>query len=211
MMKIVQFRSRRDKLAMAGRILSHYKPDSILDLGCDTRELNHFLRCHRYVGLDISGSPDVVVDLNLGLPFRDRTFDMVIAFDVLEHLQDIHFVFDEMLRVSSKYVVVGLPNMYEWHFRVLFLVGKRLSGKYGLAPDKPMDRHTWVFSLREARAFVNERAIRGGFEVADEILGYFRYDNAVARFVTAVGQRLGWAGANVFAYSYWATLSRRSS
>jgi hypothetical protein len=82
----------------------------------------------------------------------------------LEHLDNIHYAFDELCRVARRYVIIGLPNMYEWRFRVMFLMGKRLSGKYGLPVEPPQDRHRWLFSLKEARCFVQERALKLGFK-----------------------------------------------
>ncbi len=36
------------------------------------------------------------------LPFRDRTFDLVCAFDVVEHVEDEHRVFAELSRVARR-------------------------------------------------------------------------------------------------------------
>lgn len=48
----------------------------------------------------------------LQLPFRDRTLDAVVAFEVLEHLPDVALALDEMLRVVRRpgHIIVGLPN-----------------------------------------------------------------------------------------------------
>ncbi len=80
--------------------------------------------------------------------------------------------FEELCRVSRAYVIIGLPNMYEWHFRVMFLLGRKLGGKYGLPIDPPVDRHRWLFGLNEARNFVSLRSIKAGFRIIDEILAY---------------------------------------
>jgi SAM-dependent methyltransferase len=48
----------------------------------------------------------------LQLPFRDRSFDAVVAFEVIEHLPDVAQAFGEMLRVVRRpgHVIIGLPN-----------------------------------------------------------------------------------------------------
>ena len=48
----------------------------------------------------------------LELPFRDRSLDAVIAFEVLEHLPDVALALDEMLRVVRRpgHIIIGLPN-----------------------------------------------------------------------------------------------------
>ena len=146
----------------------------MLGVGCDRRYLAAFIK-GKYLGIDITGQPDLVVNLEHGLPFRDRSFDIIIAFDVFEHLDNIHYVFDELCYVAKQYVIVGLPNMYEWHFRLMFLLDRKLSGKYGLPCDPPVDRHRWLFGLNEARGFVKQRAAKNGFAVVEEVFGYYSY------------------------------------
>ncbi len=48
----------------------------------------------------------------LQLPFRDRSVDGVVAFEVIEHLPDVARALDELLRVVRRpgYVIIGLPN-----------------------------------------------------------------------------------------------------
>ena len=48
----------------------------------------------------------------LQLPFRDGTFDVVMAFEVVEHLPDVSAAFAECLRVVRRpgTIVIGLPN-----------------------------------------------------------------------------------------------------
>jgi SAM-dependent methyltransferase len=45
------------------------------------------------------------------LPFRDRSFDLVCAFDIVEHVEDDHAVFAELSRVARKgaSVVLSVP------------------------------------------------------------------------------------------------------
>ena len=48
----------------------------------------------------------------LRLPFGDRSFDALVAFEVIEHLPDVAAALEEMLRVVRRpgYVIIGLPN-----------------------------------------------------------------------------------------------------
>jgi len=212
-MKKVSFRGRQDKLELMVQVFQPYLLGNVLDVGCDQKVIRPFVRGH-YVGIDIGGAPDVYVNAEYGLPFRDKGFDTVIAFDSLEHLDRVHFVFDEICRVASRYVIVGLPNMYEWRFRLMFLIGKRISGKYGLPIDAPCDRHRWLFSLKDAREFVYQRGKQNGFQVVDEAFGYYKYRKPTARLVTALGHLLGLCGERgmpLFVYHYWAVLERRLS
>lgn len=144
----------------------------ILDVGCRSKKFKDVVEAFNaevcYLGLDLHPPADVIGNLEQGLPFSDKTFDVVLALDVLEHIDNIHRSFDELCRVSNKFVVITLPNSYELRARFKFLLGYTISGKYGLSPEPPMDRHRWLFSFNEALRFVNQRAQRCGFTVADQ-------------------------------------------
>ncbi len=134
----------------------------ILDVGCRSGNLREVLHQHNepveYCGLDLYPPADVIADLEKGLPFKGKEFDVVVALDVLEHTDDIHKAFDEICRVARQFAVITLPNAYELKGRIKFLLGQRISGKYGLPVEKPADRHRWLFSFDEARNFVRVRA-----------------------------------------------------
>jgi len=158
-LKDLAFREREDKIALVGYVFRDYLIGDVLDVGCDAKHLSASVQ-GRYVGLDFAGWPDVRGSAEAGLPFQNQAFDTVVALDVLEHLNHLHLAFDELCRVSQRFIIVGLPNMYEWRFRLKFLLGQRLSEKYGLPGEPPADRHRWLFNLKEARSLVKERAIK---------------------------------------------------
>ena len=126
------------------------------------------------MGLDIIANVEtnlefVSGDLELGLPFKDRSFDTVIGLDVLEHTDDIYHSFSELCRISKEYVVVQLPNIYHLDFRLKYMLGRKLGGKYGLPTEKPCDRHKWLFSFSEARDFISFNASKFHFHVIEEV------------------------------------------
>lgn len=207
--KHFQFRGREDKLALTATVCDSCLSGSVLDVGCDQRFLQAFVR-GQYTGIDHSGRPDVLVNVENGLPFRDRSFDTVINMDNLEHLDNIHFAFDELCRVSNRFVVIGLPNMYEWRFRLNFLLGKSISGKYGLPLESPPDRHRWLFSLKDAKAFVEHRGKINGFFLVDEFVGYFLYRKLLAKGITFSGRLLWPYAKKFFAYYYLSVLERET-
>lgn len=144
----------------------------VLDVGCRSGNLARVLaemgsNAH-YVGLDLYLPATIVGNLEMGLPFQDKAFDVVVALDVLEHTNDIYKAFSELCRCAQRFVVITLPNAYELKGRLKFLIGKKLSGKYGLPPEPPADRHRWIFSLKEARTFVHFRAQHCGFKITLE-------------------------------------------
>lgn len=204
----VEFRGRTDKLFIMAQLFRDYLRGRVLDLGCDTKALREFIS-GTYIGVDFIGKPDIQSDLTYGIPIKDQAVDCVVAMDVLEHLDDIHYAFDEICRVSRKYAIIGLPNLYEWSFRLKFLMGKRLSGKYGLPLEPPTDRHRWLFSLREAREFIYVRAQKNGFMPIREVYGFYKYKKIIPKLLARIGRLFGERGVNLWAYHYWVVLERR--
>jgi len=207
--KQVSFRGREDKLTLMAKVFQPYLQGDVLDVGCDRKFLNSFIK-GKYVGIGMGGNPDIEVNLEKGLPFEDRSFDTLVCMDVLEHLEEIHFVFDELCRVASKQIIIGLPNMYEWRFRLMFLLGKKISGKYGLPIENPPDRHRWLLSLEDAKIFVHYRAEKNGFRVEEEVLGYYQYRKFLAKLFTRLGRVINSQGSSLFAYHYWAVIKRKA-
>lgn len=156
-----------------------FKAPSILDIGCDKKQLKRYIPENtHYIGLDISKEADINFNLDSGnvLPFKDREFNLVVALDILEHIENIHQIFDELCRVSSKSILISLPNNLQsaikgYIFRKYNkdknyqLQHGKYSKFYGLPFEKPEDRHRWFFNSEEAESFVNYRANKNGFNV----------------------------------------------
>jgi hypothetical protein len=91
--------------------------DSVLEIGSGPVGLGKFYRT-AFVGCDVAfvvkPRPPMfpVVATAANLPFTDRSFDAVIASDVLEHVPPEHrkSVIDETLRVARKLVVFAFPS-----------------------------------------------------------------------------------------------------
>jgi SAM-dependent methyltransferase len=142
----------------------------ILDVGADKCYLKQYLdEKAEYWGIGLGGSPDQQVDLEKQpIPFGDDSFDVVLCLDVLEHLENIHLVFDELCRVSSKFVVISLPNPWADFYNMLRSKNYKLGYPmkfYGLPLEKPEDRHKWFFSCDEAEKFVQYRAKINNFNI----------------------------------------------
>lgn len=131
----------------------------VLDVGCWNKDLKKYLdKKTEYLGIDVGGNPDVYVDLEREkIPFPGNFFDAVVCTDVLEHLDNIHDTFDEILRVSKKYVIISLPNCHSSSIKKI-ITGKGDLKFYGLPAEKPKDRHKWFFNYKEAEEFIIKRA-----------------------------------------------------
>ena len=145
---------------------------SVLDIGCRDGVLGKYVpREVSYAGVDLRPGPNVtqVCDLENGIPFADASFDVVTALDVLEHVDNIWFAFDEMVRVARRQVMVVLPNSYHFRERLRFLRGRE-AGKYVLSPDPIQDRHRWLLSYRSAHSFCAHQALRHGLTRSESIM-----------------------------------------
>ncbi len=151
-----------DCAALIDSKLTNYE---LLDVGCRTKDLKPLLRsCKRYQGLDMESTHEVIgCNLEEGIPLPDDSFDIVVALDVVEHLEHAHFIIQDMMRVARKGIVVSLPNMYYWSFRWNFLLGRGISGKYTFPPSPPVDRHRWILSYQESVEFM--RGVTGKAEI----------------------------------------------
>jgi SAM-dependent methyltransferase len=152
----VSFNQRADRSQYIARRFAAYLRDSVLDVGCDKAVLRGLLAQDiAYTGIDIGGTPDMVVNLEQveRLPFADNAFSCTVCSDVLEHLDNIHAVFGELVRVSRDHMVISLPNNWA-NARRPIERGKGSIAHYGLPAVRPRDRHKWFFGFTEAVEFL---------------------------------------------------------
>lgn len=164
----VRFEQRTDRPRFLARVYGPLLRKRVLDVGCDRAVLRAFCAPGQYVGIDLSSEADVRQDLqNDGrLPFPDCAFETVVCTDVLEHLENLHQVFDELVRVTGEHLLVTLPN--NWNSaRVRLRRGYGAIAHYGLPLERPADRHRWFFSLGEAQAFFRGQAERHGLAIVE--------------------------------------------
>jgi len=158
----VRFARRNERPRYMATLFSGALAREVLDVGCDEAVLRA-LCPGRYVGLDRSPAADVHHDLarEPRLPFADRSFETVVCFDVLEHLDDPHGMFAELARVARRELLISLPN--PWNAaRQQLARGRGAIEHYGLPPEPPLDRHRWFFNFGEAEAFLAAQAARHG-------------------------------------------------
>ena len=106
-------------------VISRYKPDSILDVGCGAGHVIKLIkekdRNAKVVGMDIDNNAlneakanNIDVEFIFGdiysLPFDDNSFDLVICSEVLEHLNKPTIAMNELTRVASKFLFLSVPH-----------------------------------------------------------------------------------------------------
>ncbi len=150
----IHFNKRAVRSEYIAENFAQYLKGKVLDVGCDEALLKSLVTDIDYTGIDVGGSPDLVIDLEEieRLPFDDNAFDSIVCSDVLEHLDQLHHIFFELVRVSGRYLVISLPN--NWcNARRPIEKGHGHFSFYGLPASKPVDRHKWFFGLSEAKEF----------------------------------------------------------
>ena len=166
--------SRNDKMSYVYDKYKEILVNSVLDIGADECLLRKELPSNVvYQGVGLGDSLHIKkVDLEKEkLNFNDNSFHTVICLDVLEHLENIHEVIDEIFRISSKYVLISLPNPYcdfISYMRSGKYMGKDKDMKfYGLTKEREQDRHKWFFSYTDAIEFVKYRANKNNYNIID--------------------------------------------
>ncbi|MCC7059294.1 MAG: methyltransferase domain-containing protein [Burkholderiaceae bacterium] len=138
----VQFERRAARSAYIASRFGRFLAPTLLDVGCDEAVLRTLLPQVEYTGIDIGGTPDLRLDLEQieRLPFVDGEFAATVCSDVLEHLDNLHSIFGELVRVSREHIVISLPNNWT-NARRPIERGRGVIAHYGLPPTPPADRH----------------------------------------------------------------------
>lgn len=98
-------------------LLRRYSVKTYLDVGCGN---GCYVReaiassAGLAVGVDLASPEDINFCFSrasvLNLPFADNSFQLVSCFEVLEHINAYRSALSELARVSSRYVVITVPN-----------------------------------------------------------------------------------------------------
>lgn len=172
----------------AQHVKQKFNPSTLLDVGCAKGFLVLSLRNLgiNAIGIDaseyaISSAPEEVKDfVSVGLAeskdvdlFKENSFDIVTAFDILEHLdeKDVPQACKNLLFAADKYIIVCVPTRRvegdldvthktikprEWWEEQFRAAGRELvaSGVAGIEVsiepiDKYVDKNVWWFNIPE--------------------------------------------------------------
>ena len=149
-------------------------PKSVLEIGVGNKLVSNYLK-EKGINVttcdyDSSLNPDVVADVRNLSHFKDNTFDVVIAYEILEHIswEDLDKALSELKRVSKKNVIISVP-WTGWFFNIcieipftnrrLFNIGFTIPRFW--ANMKPRKEHYWEigfknYSLKKVRSKIRE-------------------------------------------------------
>ncbi len=158
---------KKEKLKLLEKNLTISPTDIILDLGCAQGILSYFLR--QKGGFWVSTDEDFenlkstqsLVEKNLVqhgpglLPFRSRSFDLVVCLDYLEHVQNDDLCLEEIQTVLKKEGRLILVTPRSGKFIVLHKLRKVL----GLKPEFYGHKREG-YSLKEIKRKLNKAHLR---------------------------------------------------
>lgn len=150
----------------------------VLDLGCLGGQISKLIKDQNndVYGVDINpkaastaearGIRVKVFDLNDGIPFEDGFFDIIHAGEIVEHIYDTKFLFEECNRVlkPNGTMLFTFPNLNSIRNRVRVLKGGYLT-HLGAYPDDHFGENIRVFNLEKVR----ELCLHTGFRVVDVV------------------------------------------
>ena len=77
--------------------------------------------------------------------FGINSFDCVVCLDVLEHVNDLHGLLQQIIRISKSHVVLSFPNELNWH--LLVKMRHTREREFGFFPR---NRHKWFISYEDS-------------------------------------------------------------
>jgi 2-polyprenyl-3-methyl-5-hydroxy-6-metoxy-1,4-benzoquinol methylase len=131
-----------------GQLVASVQVESVLEAGCgegiSTQRLRQMLPgAAKMTAFDYdadrlaaarSRNPDISISRETiyELPYADKSFDMVICMEVLEHLEHPDRALAELARVAGRWLLLSVPREPLW--RVLNLVRLKYIGGLGNTP-----------------------------------------------------------------------------
>lgn len=120
-------------------LLEHNENAVVLDCGCwngsNTKRFGRIIGTDSLYGIEINKSKAIEAskkgvrvknsDLNKIVPYKNNSFDVVIAYHVIEHLVNARLFVSEIYRVlkNNGYLIIGTPNLASWHNIFALLLG----------------------------------------------------------------------------------------
>ena len=225
----IQYKSREERNKFVVSELGEaYIGETVLNVGGGGEShMKKYLNDNvSYIEIDIAGTPDLKINLEreLPIPVKENSYDTVICTDVLEHLDNFHDVFNELLRVTRKNLITSLPNsaknissyykdkVYKNNHTSRRVQYGKYQKFYGLPFESPKDRHKWFFSYVEAEEFFEYQSEKKSFKIKEMFpVGYYANDRRIkAKMLNGIINLLfnDNAKKNILSSSFWIVIEK---
>lgn len=166
------------------------RPASVFEIGVGDHVIGDYLKGHniRYTSADIAAdlSPDIIADVT-ALPIPDASYDVVCAFEVLEHIPFDKFekALCEFARVSRSVTIISLPHFgppIQFFLKVPFFREFRFSIKIPF-PRKHLfnGQHYWEIGKMGYSVETVRAVLKKYFEITRE---FVPFENQYHHFFT---------------------------
>ncbi|WP_435149216.1 hypothetical protein [Candidatus Pelagibacter bacterium nBUS_32] len=150
-----------DRNQFIAKKLGKLNGETILDIGCRDKIFKNYIEGnYKYIGIDYNPNEEnteyINHNLELGLPLNLGKINIINAADVLEHIENIHTIFNDCFNIADKKISIALPNMAYYKFRIKFAFSGEISDKYIFRQQKVIDRHRWLPTYYNNLKFVKK-------------------------------------------------------
>lgn len=171
------------------KFLLKYQPESILEIGVGDGVVKYYIKNNTkisYSNVDIASdlNPDIVGSIE-SLPLKDGSYDIVCAFEVLEHLPFDKFenCLLEMKRVARSSVMISLPHFgppVQFYLKLPFLPPIKFAGKFKLPLKHVFNgQHYWELGKKGYSVSRVKKILSKHFEIVEE---YIPFENQYHHF-----------------------------
>lgn len=150
----------------------------ILDIGAGYRPISKGIHSKKTIRLDgvKKYNPDIHTDLRKGIPLKDKSVDIIIAGEIIEHLfNPIRFI-RECNRVlkNGGILILSTPNLNSLKNRFKVLLGHL--PEYCAEPldDESFERHIVDFNFPRLIKILNENGFKITKKTSNGIISYSR-------------------------------------
>ncbi|MCE8424421.1 MAG: class I SAM-dependent methyltransferase [Candidatus Methanoperedens sp.] len=127
---------RENRLVIVHKMILEEKPEKMLDIACSSGKFSScFIKNGwKVFGIDISdnvfyakerGLEAIKSNITEGVPFKNESFDLIFAGEIIEHIVDTDFFLSEIYRVLKKsgILIITTPNLASFENRMRLLFG----------------------------------------------------------------------------------------